>query len=72
VLVLFLAASAAPTPMGWMEASGRAKWPPRRVKYTPPERGQVSFGWGEEAVSELDVSDQVVVVKDTGDRARLG
>ena len=35
------------------------------------DRGQVSFGWGEEAVGELDVSDQVVVVKDTGDSARL-
>lgn len=26
--------------MGWMESSGRAKWSPRRVKYTPPIVGR--------------------------------
>jgi hypothetical protein len=53
-------------------------WSPAKVMFTSFSRravsrmsAQVSAGWGEEAVGELDVSDQVVVVKDTGDSARL-
>ena len=54
---------------GWSPAAGEVVTAPGEVHAT--DRGQVSSGWGEKAVSELDVSDQVVVLRDTGGSARL-